>query len=150
MNVLDPGHAYDLQHLEGDGAERLVFEKRNSGALDRGTDQYHGTYSQEVIRVLIDRTKYLDSVLPDESNVEIIKHLRAALYWYEFRAYRRHDLKINGTAQPTPGRGKLPMYVPFRIDEEIEKLPIRQEDKHIDLEALRSNPSYDITSRGSS
>lgn len=135
MNVLDPGHIYDLQHLEGPGAEQLIFEKRNSGALDRGNDEYHGTYSQEVIRALIDRTQYLDSVLHDEANDFIVKNLRRALWWYEVRAYRRHTLGINGTGEVDPGTR---LSIPFRSFE-VEKLAIREEDKHIDLEKLPSS-----------
>lgn len=46
--------------------------------LSNGVGQ-HGTSNQEVLRVLIDRVKFLDEQLPHKVNDEILYHLRQAL-----------------------------------------------------------------------
>lgn len=89
MRVLEPGHIYSLPHLEGEGAEILTFIKRSGGAIDYGPTEHPGTNTQEVIRALIDRSKYLDNVLPCDETKDAIYFLRMALYSYEVRVYRR-------------------------------------------------------------
>jgi len=39
MKVIEPGHVYELQHLESEGVERLTFIKRSSGAVDYGDQE---------------------------------------------------------------------------------------------------------------
>jgi hypothetical protein len=50
--------------------------------------KWAGLQTQEVLRTLIDRTKYLDQVLECKETKEAIKHLQMALYWYEVHALR--------------------------------------------------------------
>ena len=62
--------------------------------------EHAGTNSQSVIRILIDRTKYLDSLVPCVENADTLHHLRMALVCYEGRAYRRKLDKVNrGTTE---------------------------------------------------
>lgn len=83
MKVLIAGHLYELSHLDGDGGQRLQFVDRNHG-MDS-----EGTYNQEVLRVLIDRVKFLDDEVPWEGNGQILHHLRMALVLHEARALCR-------------------------------------------------------------
>jgi len=93
MIVRDPGHFYELRTFKGK-ARHLRFLKRSGGAIKYAT-QYDGLQTQEVLRALIDRTKYLDSVLPCIETKDAIYYLRAALFEYEVRAYRRKQQKKN-------------------------------------------------------
>ena len=97
MRVLEPGHIYELDQLDGDGSPlRLVF-------VNREVNKHPGTQTQEVLRVsidlmecLIDRTNHCDSCLRWEGNDRIIKALseaqrqmRLALLIHEERAMER-------------------------------------------------------------
>ena len=109
MKVIEPGHIYDLNTLDGDGSPlRLVFVNREAGT------EHSGTQTQEVLRTqvdilecLIDRTNHCDDCLRWEGNDRIIKemsdaqrHLRRALLFHEHRALERkidkHGLKVEG------------------------------------------------------
>ncbi len=133
MKVIEPGHIYELDVLDGAGPSLLVFVNR-----ERGTE-HPGTQTQEVLRaqidvldVLIDRTNHCDGCLPWEGNARIVKHmseaqrqLRLALMQHEVRAMER---KIDRGASPekiatardghwpfatrqcTMGRGECPVH----------------------------------------
>jgi hypothetical protein len=92
MKVIEPGHIYQLQHLDGSGAGLLVFVNREDGT------QHEGAQTQEVLRALIDRTRHCDSCLRWEGNDKIIEHLRMALVLHEARALERKVAK--GLIQP--------------------------------------------------
>lgn len=103
MNVLDPGHLYELANLRtnttdivGNSVETLRFVKR-IGSKYPGNEPpaYSGTTVQEVIRALIDRLHYVDAQIDrtDEvsksghvANAGAIRDLRNALRWLEIRA----------------------------------------------------------------
>lgn len=127
MRVLDPGHKYEIPNLEHEGCQRLVFIKRSSGMIQH-KDEYPGSNTQEIIRVLIDRSIYLNSIQPCAETEDAISFLRLALYSYEVRAYRRKQEKLNKQAGKHVDEGKLSAHrtqfvdVPFTSDE-IEKLP---------------------------
>lgn len=90
MRTLDPGHIYwlDVLDIEGGqhGTEILTFVKRQGPRYPGNRSHYPGTNCQEVIRVLIDRVKHLDSQVADQHNESIIHHLREALWLFEHRA----------------------------------------------------------------
>lgn len=128
MKIVEPGHVYQLPHLESKGSERLTFIKRSSGAVDYSDAEHPGTNTQEVLRALIDRTKFLNDVLPCLETQDAVYHLRMVLYLYEVRAYRRKQAKLNKKAgqhiddiEPNAWRDGYDD-VPF-TEYEIEKLP---------------------------
>lgn len=96
MKVLVPGHVYELTQLGG-GTQRLTFVRRSGGAIQYETE-WPGVQTQEVLRALIDRTKYLDGVLPCQETKDALWHLRMALYAYEVRAWRRKQEAVNREA----------------------------------------------------
>lgn len=123
MIVIEPGHIYELQQLDGDGSPlRLVFVNREEG------DEHEGTQTQEVLRVcidmiecLIDRTNHCDSCLRWENNDKIIKamseaqrQMRLAILHHEARKLER-DME----------KGKL----------DPEKLPIGVDGHFTDIHA---------------
>lgn len=93
MKVSDPGHVYELDQLGG-GVHTLVFVKRSGGAVAY-EQEWPGVQTQEVLRALIDRTKYLNGVLECAETKDAVWHLRMALYCYELRAWRRKQGKVN-------------------------------------------------------
>lgn len=132
MKVVDPGHIYELDHLCSEGKETLTFIKRSGGAIQY-EEEYPGTNTQEVIRCLIDRTIYLNDVLPCEETEDAVYFLRMALKRYEDRAYRRKQEKLN-RKQPkhqdgySRGHGEQ-RDIPFS-EYRIEERPVG-EDGHI-------------------
>jgi len=92
MKCLDPGHHYILNHLDGDSVEELRFVKREGPEYPGNIGHYAGTNLQEVIRVLIDRVKYLDNQIQCYENKLIISDLRDCLFQLEKRASIRHNI----------------------------------------------------------
>lgn len=92
MKVIEPGHIYQLQHLDGTGAGTLMFVNREAGT------EHEGTQTQEVLRALIDRTQHCDRCLRWDGNDKIIQHLRMALALHESRAIERKTEK--GVIEP--------------------------------------------------
>src|ERR1700760_4852576 len=100
MRVIEPGHVYELDHLDGDQKSRLTF-------VNRENTPHEGTQTQEVLRAiadvlecLIDRTNHCDACLRWEGNDRIIKSLseaqrqaRLALLYHEQRALERKFAK---------------------------------------------------------
>lgn len=97
VKVLDPGHLYDLDLLDADihgstGCCELRFVKRIGEKFPGNQEPgYEGTTTQEVIRALIDRTKYVDAQKPDVANKLALSSLRSALRWLEVRAAEQRD-----------------------------------------------------------
>jgi hypothetical protein len=91
MRVLDPGHAYELRHLDGTGVSVLVFVKREGPGYPGNVGHHQGTNLQEVIRALINRVQYLDGQIHHGRNDEVIWLLRVALVELELRAAERHQ-----------------------------------------------------------
>ena len=117
MKVLDKGHIYECHQLDG-GKQTITFMKRTSDAVHY-TKEWGGLQSQELLRVLIDRTKFVDKILPCKETKTALYHLRMALFWYEVRAYRRKKLKVNKTSSKHPvdkreySKGTYPKDIPF-------------------------------------
>lgn len=120
MKILEPGHVYQLQHLDGTGAGVLTFVNREPGA------EHEGTQTQEVLRALIDRTQHCDTCLRWDGNDKIIHHLRMALALHESRALERKAEK--GLIEPekvaTASDGH------FVIGAEVESKPAAADCRH--------------------
>jgi hypothetical protein len=94
MKVMDAGHKFELDHLDGNGCEVLTFVKREGDGYPGNVGHYEGTNLQEVLRTLISRTLYLYSQIPDGYDVRVVDHLRAAIVELETRAARRHNREL--------------------------------------------------------
>lgn len=91
MKVIDPGHTYEVEVYDGiGGSELITFMKRQGPGFPGNTSAYPGTNCQEVLRVLIDRLKYLDGQIPCDDNKRAITDLRRCLLEFERRAAIRH------------------------------------------------------------
>jgi hypothetical protein len=103
MKVIDPGHHYRLDILDGPDTPGVVwgadlrFVKREGPGYPGNVGHHEGTNMQEVLRALIDRVKYLDNQIPHEENAEVLADLRHAIFALECRAAERHGrAKPNG------------------------------------------------------
>lgn len=93
MEVIDPGHVYTLRCLDDQGLEpalMLRFVKREGPGYPGNVGHHGGTTTQEVLRALIDRTKYVDNQIHDDRNDELLFHLRSGIFALEMRAAARH------------------------------------------------------------
>ena len=88
MKVLEPGHSYTVESVNG--TPQTISFVKNRGAKYPGNtgDPRTGTISQELLRVLIDRTEYLNSQGSCAETEHALAALRQALGWYEVRAAR--------------------------------------------------------------
>ena len=92
MRIIDPGHLYALDHLDGNLEELLTFVKREGEGYPGNQGSHPGTNIQEVLRALIDRVKYLQGQIQHDCNLEVINHLRECIRLLEQRAAERHGL----------------------------------------------------------
>jgi len=103
MKILDNGHSYELEMLDEtqDRTWPLMFVKREGEHYPGNKGHHPGVNCQEVLRVLIDRVKYLQGQIPCVENEDILIHLREALFSFEFRAAGLHgyDLPENRLAE---------------------------------------------------
>lgn len=86
MEVIEPGHIYRVDYIDKNSTEShgvITFVNREPGT------EHEGTQSQELLRVLIDRTMHCDNCLRWDWNDKIIYHLRMALIFHEMRALER-------------------------------------------------------------
>ena len=100
MKVLVEGHTYELERVEvkldGYPVERLQFinkVKQEDGSLVTVAD---GTTNEEVLRVLIDRMKYLNGRVPCRENSIVITKLEESLMWLEKRTADRLARGVEG------------------------------------------------------
>lgn len=115
MRVIVPGHVYhcEIYDIPPQTMAPIIwigFMRRIGpnypGNAELGEGTSSGTNCQEVIRVLIDRCKYLEQQKPCRETRLIIRLLRSALWLFEVRAKR---LK----------KGTLPRSLNLRHIEEI-------------------------------
>ena len=114
MHCIKAGHEYVLDHLDDIHHEILTFVNRGHG-VDKG-----GTNNQEVLRVLIDRVKFLEEEMHWDGNEEIIQHLRMALVLHESRHLSRMVEKgklTNPEELPVGDDGHFKLVKPIIIKE---------------------------------
>lgn len=87
MRVIDPGHHFALDSLDGEIKQTLQFVKR-VGDKYPGNEEpaYPGCTSQEVLRALIARAQYVNNQHDHDANRVVIQSCRSALHALELRA----------------------------------------------------------------
>lgn len=89
MKVVDPGHEYLAEGVAGAEAQRIIFVKNRGDKYPNNDGPPHGgTLCQELLRILIDRTVYLNNQGSCAETEHALAALRSALSWYEYRAAR--------------------------------------------------------------
>lgn len=103
METHDPGHYYSLTtylpekdwpNLNNHHAHLMFFKKIGERFPGNTGESYAGTNCQEVLRVLIDRCRYLYNQIPCVETKRIIEHLRMALLQFEIRAAREKGVQF--------------------------------------------------------
>lgn len=88
MKVLDKGHRYELASLDGNETQVLSFVKREGAHYPGNVGHHSGTTTQEVIRALLERARYVNSQIPCLETEAVIACLQQALLLCEIRAKR--------------------------------------------------------------
>ena len=140
---VDAGHIYAAKNLGNDEKQIIVFRKANSGSIEH-PQEWAGLTTQQLYRIAIWRSIYLDNIRTCNETTNAIYHSRMALWEYEARAYRRKIGRTNkqGLDHPDDERERewrhspandIPFGIENIIDGEIifiEDLPIG-DDGHI-------------------
>lgn len=140
MRIVEPGHVYACHNLCDNGEQTLTFVKRSSKAIYYGHLEHKGTNTQEVLRALIDRCWFLNSVIPCQETQDAVYHLRMALFLFEVRAVRRKVSKLNRAAGAHVDDVDLTAHrdgykdIPFS-EFNIEHRPTDHKDGHLLLSA---------------
>lgn len=95
MRVIDPGHVYELNALDGDAVQRLTFVKREGPMYPGNVGHHSGTTLQEVLRACINRLGYVGQQEPCMETTEATQLLVAAIALLEIRAARKHGRYCN-------------------------------------------------------
>lgn len=95
MRVIDPGHVYELDSLDGEITNRLKFVKREGNKYPGNKGEHPGTTMQEVLRVLIHRAKYVNNQITCHETEQVIRLLANAIYQLEIRAAKRHGRLVD-------------------------------------------------------
>lgn len=97
MKVIESGHVYVVEDADGDSTQTIRFVRRRDEIGEPLPKGYRapGILSQELLRVLIDRTFYLYEEAPCDEDTQIIEKLRECLQLYESRAARRTIEKLS-------------------------------------------------------
>jgi hypothetical protein len=97
MKIIEPGHIYKVENVDGHGTQIIKFVRRRDDNADvlPPDQRREGIQSQELLRVLIDRTIYLHNENPWHENVQVIQMLRECLRLYDSRAARASLKKLN-------------------------------------------------------
>lgn len=130
MRVSEKGHIYHPKNrgvfndLPANEEQTLTFINKQPG------QEHDGTTTQEVLRVLIDRTRHCNNCMPHQNNERVVYHLRMALVLHEARALERKTEKGDfqpeylhtgkdghfGIQQHTPEEFDTPELTPHRHD----------------------------------
>jgi hypothetical protein len=82
----------ERQRLDIEG-QTITFINKEPG------NEHDGTTTQEIIRILIDRTRHCANCMPHPNNERIVYHLRMALVLHEARALERKTEKGDFTPE---------------------------------------------------
>ena len=94
MRVIDPGHSYLAEVYDSingpEPRQRIDFVKRMGKKYPGNETAHPGTLTQELLRIMIDRAKKLDSQEHWPGNQLLINEWRSHIYQLEVRAAYRH------------------------------------------------------------
>jgi hypothetical protein len=92
MRIIEPGHIFELDHIDGKHKSKLKFVSRVGDLYPGNTVSHEGTNMQEVMRALISRARFLNDQIPCAENTSLIHSLRQGIVLLESRAAQRHSL----------------------------------------------------------
>jgi len=100
MRVIKEGHVYGLNML-GLGPEKVVMDMTGEQCLQfvemyEDGSYFNATTNEEVLKVLIDRMKYLNKKFPCRENSIVITKLEECLMWQNYRTQKRVEQGVEG------------------------------------------------------
>lgn len=107
MKILDPGHKYLLNSLDGSHLQELRFVKREGPGYPGNKGSYPGTTMQDVLRALIDRANYVNNQTPCAETEAAMELMRSAVVLLELRAARRHERFLDRPNINSVVKGKI-------------------------------------------
>lgn len=99
MQVLVPGHTYELANFEDQDTAQVIGFIHKEPLADKPGELVtisDGTTNEEVLEMLIDRMKYLQSKFACRENAITITKLEEALMWLEKRTADRKKRQVEG------------------------------------------------------
>lgn len=106
MKIIDSGHIYELASFDGTKSNILTFVKRIGDNFPGNKFAFPGTISQEVLRALLERQKYVNAQMAFPENIIVIQNLRQALWQLEARAKRVRNEYMQRTVN------EIEMFIP--------------------------------------
>lgn len=102
MKIIVPRHTYVAEDFEGGTGQTVQFihkekDPENPETLKTVQD---GTTNEELLRILIDRTKGLNEMFPCRENSIAITKMEEALMWFEKRTKDRKERGVEGKHKP--------------------------------------------------
>lgn len=99
MKVINEGHTYELETIQTKETDEPSFIVQFfRGPKGSGVDHV-GTTNEEVLRMLIDRMRFLQQSLPCRENAIVITKLEEAFMWLEHRTNDRRERGVEGTIE---------------------------------------------------
>ena len=95
MKILKPGHSYRLASADESGPSQDIDFVRGPAEARESM----GTTNEEVLCMLIDRMKFLNSEVPCEESEIVIHNLESALLALHVRTMNRKSRGVEGTNQ---------------------------------------------------
>jgi len=99
MQILTPGHKYELDSFEGSEPQEIQFIEKVVAPAG-GTDLItlnDGTTNEEVLEMMIDRMQSLQGKHPCRENSIVITNLEESLMWLNKRTAGREARGVEGT-----------------------------------------------------
>lgn len=97
MKATVPGYEYELDKLDCPGKETVMFTRKEFDDEGNCTTHVCGTTNEEVIDMLIDRLRFLNSKMHSEQNVLAIGNLKSAKAHLLARTNDRIQRGVEGT-----------------------------------------------------
>lgn len=88
MKIIDPGHVYEIEALDGGKPQRIHFVKRQGPNYPGNEDAHSGPITQEFLRAILHRCEYMNNQGSCAETDIIIASLRTAIFAFEVRAAR--------------------------------------------------------------
>lgn len=99
MKILVPGHRYELEGFENPAKTQTIDFIKKSPLPPNGNESvtvFDGTTNEDLLKVLINRTEFLNSEFPCRENSIAITKMQEALMWFEWRTCDRKARGVEG------------------------------------------------------
>jgi hypothetical protein len=94
MRVIDPGHTYEIEALNGGVPQIIHFTKREGPNYPGNVGAQEGPITQDFLRAILHRCEYMSNQGSCAETDIIINSLRTAIFAFEVRAARCRSTSI--------------------------------------------------------